>query len=133
MRIQTLPTLLERFLADAEPAPDTAARRFRPSVDVFESESGFELIADLPGLRPEDVSVEFDAGLLELRGQRRLESPEGRAHRRERSSGAFHHTVALGDEVEVEAIEASFRDGVLRVRIPKSARARPRQVPVTVH
>ena len=136
MRIHTVPSLIDRFLAEMEPSrAASAAAAFSPAVDLLETPERFELVADLPGLTSEDVEVEFADGVLHVRGERAAEAaPEGgRVYRRERRAGRFHRTVALGDDVEVEGIEASFRDGVLRIAIPKSERNRPRQIPVTAN
>jgi HSP20 family protein len=134
MLIASVPTLLDRWLEDVDRglAP---GRPFRPALDVIERADGFEVQADVPGFGSAEVEVEFADGVLHLRGERRPETAaEGsRTHLRERGFGRFQRSVALGDDVAVDEIEASVRDGVLRVRVPKSPRSRPRQIPISSH
>ena len=76
--------------------------------------------------------VEYADRALRVSGERAVEEipAEARAHLRERRPLRFRRLFALGDDIDVPAIEAAFRDGVLRVRIPKSERAKPREIPV---
>lgn len=108
---------------------------FRPAFDVVEHPDRYEVVADVPGVARERVEVEFQQGALHVRGERAGEAlPESaRVAHRGRRHGGFHLTVAFGDDVEVERIEATCRDGVLRVDVPKHERTRPRQIPVVVH
>lgn len=138
MRHQSIPVLSDRFFSDLERplAAHTGARTAQPSIDLIEAADHFEVIADLPGVTREQVEVEFEDGVLTLRGERpeaEETDEDARWFRRERRSGAFARAVAFREEVEVAAIEASVKDGVLRVRIPKAERRKPRQVPVTVN
>lgn len=136
MRTHTVPALFDRILADfdsARPAP--APQVFRPAIDFYEYEDRFELVADLPGVCAGDVEVEFKEGVLHVQGARQAaELPKGaRVHRRSRLAGRFQQRVVLGDEVDVDGIDASFADGVLTVRVPRSERTRPRQIPVSAN
>lgn len=136
MRTHTVPALFDRIFADLDSArPAPAAQVFRPAIDFYEFEDRFELVADLPGVRAGDVEVEFKEGVLHVRGARQAaELPKGaRVHRRSRLAGRFHQRVVLGDEVDVDGIEASFADGVLTVRVPRSESTRPRQIPVSAN
>ena len=136
----TLPTttqLFDRMLADFESAFAPRAGVTRPAVDLVAYEDRVELVADLPGLCEKDIDVQFEDGRLTLRGERRTESAEeeagGRVLRRERSLARFARSFTLGENVDVDGIEATMKDGVLRISIPKSERARPRQIQVTVN
>jgi HSP20 family protein len=134
MRIHTVPSLFDRFFDEAfDPAP--VARPFRPALDLIEYPDRYEVVADLPGVDQKTVEVEFIEGVLHLRGERAPDSlaDDARAHRRERATGEFRRSIGFRDDVEVDAIDASFRDGVLRVNVPKSERNRPRQIPITVN
>jgi HSP20 family protein len=135
MRTQSLPTLFDRFFADLEAPVRRPEAAFQPALDLVERPDRYELTLDLPGTPRESVDVEFDEGALAIRGERAAEAtPEdGRVHWRERRAGRFERRVAFRDEVAVDAITATYRDGVLRVVVPKSERARPRQIPVAVH
>lgn len=128
MYTQPLPTLFNRLLyGESAGAP-------QPPLDLFELPDRYELLADLPGVAKDAVELEFDAGVLSLRGERQTAAPadQTRSARRERGGGKFLRRVAFGDEIDAEGIEASVKDGVLRVRVPKAERAKARQIPVAV-
>ena len=134
MRHQTVSSLFDQLFADPLQRPAAAAPVFRPAIDVREDEEGYELVADVPGVGKDDVEIRFEDGVLELKGER----PDGgdeeaRWFRRERQAGTFVRRIAFRDEIDVDAIDATVRDGVLRVRLPKAAGSKPRQIPVTVH
>ncbi len=135
MRIQTVPTLFDRWLAGSLPLAEATGPVQRPQFDLVEHADRFEIAADLPGFRAEDVEVEYADQALRVSGERAADAlAEGaRAHLRERGPLRFRRFFALGDAVEVGAIEARFADGVLRISVPKSERARPREIPVTAH
>jgi HSP20 family protein len=127
-------TLFDRIFADFDEAFAPREQAVRPALDVVEFEDRIELQADLPGLSEKDIDVQFEDGALTLRGERSLAAPEGgRVLRRERSASRFVRSFALGDEVDVDRIQATMRDGVLRITLPKSERARPRQIPIGVN
>ena len=99
-------------------------RGWNPSVDLYETSDAFILEADLPGVKSDDVKVEVQNGDLVLQGWRSLEKShtDGRFHTMERSSGHFMRRMKLPETVEKDAIQAEFRDGVLRVILPKIKR-----------
>ena len=96
---------------------------FIPAVDVREDKESFVVQADLPGVKPEDIEVTADKGILTLRGQRKVEKREGAAgyERIERVAGNFTRRFALPENVQADAIKAKFTHGVLEVSIPKQA------------
>lgn len=134
-----------RFATPASPSTPRSsvpagapALRTRPApvqLDLVEHPDRYEIVADLPGVPAEGAEVEFCDGALRIAATRGLEpAPEdGRVLRRERGAQRYERTIAFRDDVEVDAVEASLREGVLRVRIPKAAQARPRQIPIAVH
>jgi HSP20 family protein len=97
-------------------------RGWDPSVDLYETEEAFVLEADLPGVKAEDVKVEVQDTDLVLQGWRTLEKTQrdGRFHTMERSSGQFIRRMKLPESVDINAIKAEFREGVLRVILPKA-------------
>lgn len=134
MSLATAPTLFDRFFADFDAALAPRAAAARPAMDLIAYEDRVELIADLPGLSREDIDLQYVDGALTVRAERNLDVPEdGRVVRRERAARTFSRSFALGDDVDVEAIQATMKDGVLRITLPKSERARPRQIEVTVN
>ncbi|NNL67067.1 MAG: Hsp20/alpha crystallin family protein [Myxococcales bacterium] len=134
MTLHTAPTLFDRFFADFDSSHTPRPAAARPAVDLVAFEDRIELHADLPGLSQEDVEVQFEDGALTIRGKRDLDVAEGgRVLRRERGGASFVRSFALGEDVDVDGIEANMKDGVLRIKLPRSERVRPRQIPVQVN
>jgi HSP20 family protein len=96
-------------------------RGWSPSVDLYETDEALILEADLPGVSPEDVKVELQNGDLVLQGWRTFEKHyrEERFHTMERSSGQFLRRIKLSESVIKDAMKAEFKNGVLRVILPK--------------
>ncbi len=105
-----------------------------PPVDIEETPEAFVLTADLPGADPKQIKVTLTNGVLSLRGERRVakSATEGALHRTERASGSFERSFTLGTPVRADQIKATYRDGVLEVRIPKADEAREREIEVQV-
>jgi HSP20 family protein len=105
-----------------------------PAVDVQETDEEYPIKADLPDVKKEDVRVELHDGMVCLRGERKQEKEEKgkRFHRIERAYGQFERRLALPSEVDPQKIAAEFKDGVLRVHLPKSASAKPKTIDVKV-
>lgn len=105
---------------------------FEPALDVTEDEEAFVVRAEVPGVDPESVQVTFDDGALTIRGEKRTDdaAKNGRVHRTERVYGAFVRTLRFGSAIDAENVEASHKDGVLTVRLPKEAKARARSIKV---
>jgi len=103
-----------------------------PAVDVFEDRDAVKLVAELPGVKSEDVKISLENQTLTVRGEKRqvAEEKTERVHRYERTYGAFERTFALPGTVDADRIEASFADGLLTVTLPKVERARPRQIEI---
>lgn len=134
MALSNAPTLFDRFFADFDAAFAPRAAAARPAVDLVAYADRVELVADLPGLAREDVELQYEDGVLTIRAERTLDVPEdGRVVRRERSARTFSRSFALGEDVDVDGIQATMKDGVLRITLPKSERARPRQIEVAVN
>jgi HSP20 family protein len=105
-----------------------------PATDVFEDKDAVKIVAEVPGVRPEDVKISLENNLLTIRGEKRQQAEEKteRVHRYERSYGSFERTFSLPTTVDPEKIDASYANGLLTVTIPKAERARPREIPVKV-
>ena len=104
-----------------------------PPVDIHETDDAFVLKAELPGFTKEDVQIELHGNRLILRGERKQETEvkEEQYHRRERAYGRFERAFWLPTTVDAEKIQASFKDGVLELRLPKSEAAKPKRIPIT--
>jgi HSP20 family protein len=102
-----------------------------PPVNLYETADGAVLTAELPGVREEDLEVSVQANRVSLRGQRAIAYPEdASAHRRERQVGGFHRTVVLPFDVDGDRVEASYRQGVLVLRLPKPDGQQRRRISV---
>ena len=105
------------------------ARTFAPAVDVYEDADAIFVQAELPGLRLEDITVNVENDVLTLSGERRSEREDGH-HVRERWVGAFARSFKLPRTIDVERIDATLKDGVLTVKLPKRESIKPRKIEV---
>jgi len=105
-----------------------------PAVDIYEHDGNVVLKAELPGIDPKDVDIRVENNTLTLRGERKLDAEVKRDsyHRVERSYGAFARSFTLTNVVDTEKIKADYRDGVLKVVLPKREEAKPKQIQVNV-
>ena len=102
---------------------------FAPRVDIKEAEKGYTIVADLPGVKKDDLSVTLDNGVLTVEASTNEESSEeedGKVIRKERRSGKYMRSFNLGTDIHEEDISASFTDGVLSLTIPKLEKAVPK-------
>ena len=105
----------------------------RPPVDIFEDAEGITLIADMPGVSRERLNIEVDKDMLLVEGDARIAMPEGmEAVHADVRATRYRRTFALSSELEADRIDASLKDGVLNVRIPKRPEVRPRKIEVRV-
>jgi HSP20 family protein len=110
-----------------------SAATFLPPIDLEENAEGFVLRADLPGLSQKDVSVRLVGDTLVIAGERKAQTQKDvTTHHKERVVGRFERSLTLGTPVRADQVEASFREGVLEVRIPKADEARVREIEVKV-
>jgi HSP20 family protein len=106
-----------------------------PAVDIFETKDREYVVkAELPDLKREDINVTFENGVLTLTGERRAEfdQNDGTYHRSERAYGRFTRSFTLPATVDANRINASYKDGVLTVRVPQREEAKPRQIAVDI-
>ena len=96
-----------------------------PAVDVVESEKGYEITADLPGMDEKNIEVKVIDGVLTMKGERQEEKEEKKTgyYLQERSLGSFQRSFEMPESVDADKIEASFKKGVLTVKLPKKADA----------
>ena len=104
---------------------------WQPAVDVHENAERILLVADLPGLEQGDVDITIDKNVLSVRGERTAQSPtDGGYQHRERVQGAFTRAFTLPGTVDVEAVSAEMKSGVLTITLPKKSEAKPRQIKI---
>ncbi len=113
---------------------NAGVRRWIPAMDVVETEDHFVLRADLPGLSESDVNIELEDNVLTVAGERKAEHEQkGEGYYRvERAFGSFSRSLTLPEGVNADAIQASFDNGVLEVRIPKPEQHKPRKVQISL-
>ncbi len=103
-----------------------------PALDVYEEKDDIVVHAELPGLKKEDIEISLHSGLLSISGERKVERTDnGESRRSERYYGRFSRTVTLPSPVDSDKVQASYKDGVLVVRLPKTEEAKPRQINVS--
>ncbi|HEY2953283.1 MAG TPA: Hsp20/alpha crystallin family protein [Verrucomicrobiae bacterium] len=118
---------------DGEEEAITVAE-WAPLVDITEDEREYLIKAELPEVRKEDVRVSVEHGVLTISGERKFEKEEKnkKYHRIERAYGTFVRTFTLPDYADSERVNAEFKDGVLKVHLAKSEKAKPKQIDVKV-
>lgn len=114
------------------PATAQLATTFAPAVDVEETADKFVIHADMPGLKEKDIEVSFEDGVLTLSGKREWnqERKEDGYRVRERGHGSFHRQFRLSPRIDNDKIDASYKNGVLIVSLPKRPEVKPRQIAV---
>jgi HSP20 family protein len=106
-----------------------------PNVDISETPAEFQIHAELPAVRKDDVKVSIDERVLRIQGQRHQdnEQKDKKFHRVERSYGSFVRTFTLPDNVDGSQVRADFKDGVLNVHLPKTDKPKPQAIDVKVN
>lgn len=107
----------------------------RPVVDVEETDHAYVITAELPGMEKKDINISVEDGTLLISGEKNSEkeTKDKNYHRIERSYGKFHRSFQLPDGIDRDKIEASYKNGVLTLSLPKSEAAKPKQIEVKVN
>jgi len=134
--LRTLRDDVNRALSGAygEDGSNVVTSRWTPAVDIKEDTDRFVIHADIPGVDPKDIEVTLEHGTLTIRGERKLERKEGGddGYRRvERVYGSFYRRFSLPDTADPEKVQATGRNGVLEVVIPKQAAVQPKRIQVS--
>jgi HSP20 family protein len=105
---------------------------FKPAVDIYEDADGIHLQADLAGVKPEDIKVSVENGVLTVSGERKADRDEKREnyHRVERFRGSFSRSFALSDDVDSENVDAKYDSGVLTVTLRKRPAAKRKEIAI---
>jgi len=127
-----------RFFEDAVTrlmSEPRGSRPWSPAVDILETEDAVTLKADLPDVKTEDIDIRVENGTLTLKGTRKFEKDENVKgyHRIERSYGEFVRSFGVPPTVETDKVAAEYKNGVLKITLPKKETAKPRQVKVEIH
>jgi len=128
---------LSRFLGNVNREGEEASlSNWAPAVDIVEDETAFQIKADLPDVKKEDVKVTFDQGMLTISGERkfeRVEDDKKKYHRIERSYGQYTRSFRLPETVAVDQLAAEFKNGVLSITLPKREDQKPKHIEVKVN
>jgi HSP20 family protein len=114
---------------------ETFSRAWVPAVDIYETDRHEVVLkAELPDMRREDINVTFENGVLTLKGERKFEQEVKKENfqRIERRHGSFSRSFTLPNTVDAGKISASYKDGVLTIRLPQREEAKPKQIAVNV-
>jgi len=134
--LEAVSSRLNRILGDqfGQENGDGLIAKWSPAVDVQETDGEYLVKADLPEVKKDDVTVEVVDGVLNVRGERRQEKEEKgkKFHRIEREYGSFERRLSVPSGVDAAKISAEFKDGVLRVHLPKAPEAKPKSIEVKV-
>ncbi len=137
--VETLQNRINRLFEDSfgrtrDPDDETNVCAWRPPVDIYETENGIVLSAELPGVSKENISVEVKDNILTLKGERTA-SPTlagKNVYRHERCYGTFQRSFTLQQDIQPNLIKATFKNGVLDIEIPKPEEEAPKQITVKV-
>ena len=104
-----------------------------PALDLYQSNDNVVAVIELPGMRKEDIEISLHEGMLTISGERKQETGEnGNAERSERYVGKFRRSISLPARVDASKVNATYKDGILTVTLPKAEEAKPRQIQVNV-
>jgi HSP20 family protein len=114
--------------------PARDGREWAPPVDLYETKDDLVLTVDVPGVRDKDITVSITGDLLSVRGERRFERdvPEQQGIHLERAYGKFERLVQLPIPVQADKVKASYRDGVLEIKLPKTEEVKPREIKIDI-
>ena len=117
-----------------ERLPEPFETEWMPALDVSETKEAVIVRADVPGIDPEDLEITISGNVLTIKGEKKQEHEEKgeNFYRVERSYGSFVRSVQIPTEIETDKIEASYKNGVLKITLPKKAEAKGKQIPVKV-
>jgi HSP20 family protein len=129
---QMSPMLAHALGLHTQQQGSATATAWAPALDISERKDAYLVTVELPGIKPEDLDITMEDGLLTIQGERQFtqESSEQQFHRVERRYGAFRRSITLPAHVMAEGIEASFEDGVLQILVPKMEEAKPKRIQV---
>jgi HSP20 family protein len=123
--------MLDSFFGGSNPNASTALR-WSPPVDVRETETGFTVRVEVPGVAKDQIQVNLENNTLTVRGEKKqvVDETKGQWHHVERAWGSFERSIALPVRVDGDKIAARYQDGVLEITVPKSDEAKPREIKI---
>src|SRR5581483_1272321 len=134
-RLSSLRDEVNRLFDFSWPSRDSGLfSGWSPALDVFDDKDNLVVKAELPGLKKEEINLSLHDGVLTLSGERKRETEkkEGATFRSERYFGKFQRSVTLPTTVDASKVNATYKDGILTVELPKAEEAKPKQIAVSV-
>ena len=118
---------------NGENTQEVSNRTWSPAVDIRETDESYLVHAELPGLSKDDINITLEDTILKLSGERRFEKDveEEQYHRIERTYGTFTRAFSLPSRVDAGHVQASFKDGVLTITVPKMEEAKPHKIDIS--
>ncbi len=113
--------------------PLGSLNRWNPAVDVYQNKDQYTVHAELPGLKKEEIELSLNGDTLTISGERKQETKSEEGSRTERFFGRFQRSVILPVPVNAEKVNATYKEGILTVVLPKAEEAKPKQIPVSVN
>ena len=104
-----------------------------PALDLYQDNDNVVAVVELPGMRKEDIEISLQNGVLSISGERKEETTSEGATCTERSFGKFRRSVTLPTRVDVNQVNAAYKDGVLTVTLPKAEEAKPKQIQINLN
>jgi len=102
-----------------------------PRTNLFDAGDNFTLVAEVPGMSKDDLNIIIQGNYLEINGTRKAETPEGyKVHKSERGTASFSRSFTLPADINADKVEASLKDGILEMKLPKAETAKPKQISV---
>ncbi len=103
-----------------------------PAINLWTNENGQMISAEMPGVQPDDINIDVTGDALSISGERKPDEfvKEARYHRRERAYGSFSRTVQLPFMVDTNKVEASFKNGVLLINLPRAEADKPKKITI---
>jgi HSP20 family protein len=131
---QMFDQVFDRFLESPSDLRGQTLGGWLPAVDLYEDKDNFIVKAELPGLKKEDIDISLHEGFLTISGERKEEKKydTSETYRTERFVGRFHRSINLPSKVQTDKINATYKDGVLTVSLPKAEESKPKQITVNV-
>jgi HSP20 family protein len=130
MEVDRLNRMFANFFDDSS----FGSRTWTPAVDIYETDNNEVVLkAELPEMKREDISITFENQVLTIRGERKVDETvrRDRYQRFERSYGSFSRSFTIPSTIDAGRINATYKDGVLTVRLPQREEAKPKQIEVT--
>ena len=115
---------------------DLGFAEWSPTVDIEEDDNNYLIRADVPGVDKKDIDVRLNNGVLSITGEKKVENEIGKGgkhHRTERYSGSFSRSFTLPTAIKSDKVDASYKDGVLTLKVPRAEDTKPKAIEIKIH